>query len=534
MEGENPQEAEIRLRFGGGINKAGSEDAIKDTEAVFGQNFDIEREGLAFRRRKPFDLKATATNGAQIHGFAQYEDADGTLSTLIQAGTAVYEWDGASTFTSRGTVSASARLRGPLSANMVTQGEVLITDLALQENVKTWDGTTFADLSHNLGSGVNFKAKYCVVDNERALFANCNDGTSLPHLLVGSERDNPNNLTVTNRPASSLNEQDPFFLPMPDLRPINGIVAAFSTVAISTTQGTWKLDGASAKDYAMNPLHPGSGADGDEGLIYIGNDIAIARQGAIDTVFATERFGDVATDDLSRWVHPLVIDSGDWKATFNSRTQKAFFNPADESLLWVLHKPVLDRTTRQVLRRETADDVSPWARWKTAHDMGFSTNVMWTMKDPQTGLLQTYMGGPNGEIFQLDGDGSQDGGTSDVASERTSRLFPAPKLENFNIEGYVSYRRRSNETLNLTVQWNGETVEDVEISVALDGTDDQPVYSGGAYYSGSSYYTAKFSDRRVRDNFSVSGQASDFRIKTRVEGSQDFFIEEVVLRFVAI
>ena len=102
----------IILTFGGGVNARRRALDIDIQECREGENFALDPLRNAFNRRPAFDLTATATNGQEIRGYAQLKTKAGTLTTLIQAGTTVYSWDGASTFTSVGTVSSSARLRG--------------------------------------------------------------------------------------------------------------------------------------------------------------------------------------------------------------------------------------------------------------------------------------------------------------------------------------------------------------------------------------------------------------------------------------
>ena len=123
---DNPNLNQVILEFGAGLNTRTSDFKADPIECVEGQNFGLDIENSLMFRRKPFDLVATATNGNAINGFAQLKKVDGTLSTLIQAGSEVYEWDGGSTFTSRGTVRSGVKLRGPRTANFLFDDIALI------------------------------------------------------------------------------------------------------------------------------------------------------------------------------------------------------------------------------------------------------------------------------------------------------------------------------------------------------------------------------------------------------------------------
>lgn len=256
-------EDDIILKFGGGVHSRASEEDIQDREAHAGENFDLDLQNRQLRPRKPIDLVTTAPNASQLHGFISLLKADGTVKFAYQAGTTVYEWDGA-TSTSIGSASADARLRGPRSANWLLSDKALITDLGLTDTIKEWDGTTFQAVTFTneaAGAFGDFKAKYCIVSNERAIFANTIDpGATTPHLIVGSERGDFTIISVAQRPDSGVSVEDPWFLVAQDNKPVNGIVDAFGVTSFSTERGSfWKLTGVNASDFAIAELYPDSG-----------------------------------------------------------------------------------------------------------------------------------------------------------------------------------------------------------------------------------------------------------------------------------
>ena len=138
----------LRMIFGGGLASAINPAEIDVRECIEGQNFRLALDEIDMRPRKSFDLAGTATNAEPINGFAELIKTDGSVTTLVQAGTVVYNWDGASSFTSVGTVESGARLRGTRFSTSLLDDMVIISDLAKKTAVKTWDGSSFADLSH--------------------------------------------------------------------------------------------------------------------------------------------------------------------------------------------------------------------------------------------------------------------------------------------------------------------------------------------------------------------------------------------------
>lgn len=519
----------IVLTFGGGIHTRASQDDINDVECADGRNFSLDAGNKELRNRKPFDLVATATNAAQINGFICLQKSDGTVSMLVQAGTTVYEWDGASTFTSRGTVSSSARLRGRLEHNWQLDDEVLITDLALQEPVMKWDGTTLADVSFLQSDGStawtgDFRARYLIVQNERAIFFNIYDNTTaFPHLVVGAQRGDYTILSVSDRPSSSLNEADPFFMVQPDLRYINGVTEIKGSIVTSSRDGSlFKISGQSAQDFAIEPFFPRSGVSGSEAMTNIGNDALYARQGRIESLMSTDKFGDVETDDVSLKVSDQIEAYSDWTLVYNQRVQRAYCFSSGVGECWTLHKPMV------------GGELSPWMKWTTEHGLDFQPTAVMNCLDPSDGLEYVFMGDDSGNIYRMEGSGSGDGGTTDVVMEWLSKLVTIPQdAQVFNVEGWIRYRSNVAFTLTLTFEYQGENVFDRSINLEIPGASGIGYYGGTYYYGGSVYYTSK-TQKLARKIFSAPGRGNEFQVRASVTGDSDIYINQIGLRFEAV
>jgi hypothetical protein len=365
------------------------------------------------------------------------------------------------------------------------------------------------------------------------MFANVTAGNPTPHLIVGTERGDNTVLSVTDRPSSALNEGDPFHIPIQDLRAINGLAQGFGRLVFSTLGGaTWQMIGTSAKDFTITPLHPNSHVAGDDGLVHIGNDIVIPRPGKIDTLVGTDNFGDVEVDDLTRMIKSEVKGVNSWSVAFDPRLQRVYCLPEGGGEIFVLHKAIYDAAVGKVARLQQKAVDSGWSRWTTDHSFGFRTAALWTMKRPGTNLDFVFMGGPSGEIFMMEGDGDQDGGTTDVAVERTSPLLHAPPGEFFDVEGTVFYRKGTAGTITITLEQSGRTVRDSAITVPMAAPTAANYFGEAKYFGGTNYFGVEFAKRRIRHPINIPGQSDEMQVKVSVSGAADFFIDEVELRVV--
>jgi len=523
-----PENLSFTIKFGGGLHTRASEDEIDGREAADGQNFLLDLENRELRNRPPFDKVGTVPNGAEIRGGGSLLKSDGTVSTLVQAGGQVYDWDG-NNFASVGTVNNAAKLRGHwLSHNFTLDDKLLLTDLNLVETVKEWDGTTFQSVTftdEDTNPFGNFFAKYLSVSNERAVFSHVRDPNVITrHMMVGSKRGDFTQITIANRPADAISDEDPFFLLTPDLKPINGHVEAFGNTILSTERGQiFNLTGASLSDFAFQDFYPGSNASGEESLAYIGNEVIYGRQGRVESVNDTDRFGDAESDDLTRQIADAVEGFTGWRAVYNSRLNRVYLFPEGKSEVRVVQTSML------------RGQISPWMKWTTAHSIAMQPSFVMAMLDPQDGLEYTFMGDASGNFYRLEGTGSSgDGGANNITTEWLTALFSAPlDAQAYRVEGYIKYRKSDAATVTITFEYAGETAFNQSITVNLPAISDRPVYSGGLHYNDDTYYSTAFDGRLIRQPFFAPGQGNEFQVRVQVEGTTDFQINEIGLRFLA-
>lgn len=522
-----------RLRFGGGLATNPSIGDVDFREATDGENFNIQIDQYVLARREGFDYVATAPNGLQINGFVELIDSAGTTTLLVQAGGTVYQWDGASTFTLVGTVSTNSRIRGNRDSTDIVNSRVIITDLNKQTVVKTWNGTTFADLTTNLGT--SFYAKYCVFDFERALYLNVRTTTDTPHLLVGSKRNDIGNLTVTNRPSSGLSNEDPFFLPMPDQKPGNGLVTAFGQTIFSTENGQiWLMSGTTAKDFAIGSLFKDSFAAGDEAVLNTQNDVVYGRPGKVESLMGVINYGNVVADDVSRDIRDIVSGVSSWTGVYNPRTMMAYWWPESGNEVYALHYQVYDPRQRNLQQR----GISPWSKWTTDYGNGdFRQTAAALLRRPADGLDLVYFGDQDGRIFVLEGSSGEDGGSTPVTARWRSGLFRMPYSKQASeIKVILWYAKQFSADVTVRILYHGETLYDDERTITIPALPGGSFYGGGTYYGGGTaggYYGQQYAGRLVYQELKTVGRNGAFQVEIEAESSSGFRIEYADIRCTA-
>jgi hypothetical protein len=507
----------MRVTFIGGMNE---QEYPNLAEAAAGsQNFDLNKSQLQYLPRAPFDHVSTAPTTSPVQGIMQLVKRDDTQTTLVQAGKDVYQWSGVTTWAVTGSVNASSKLR---DIYWSLDDYLVICDIEKLTPVMRWDGTAFGLLGTGLGSSLY--AKYGAVHNNRVWLANVTIGsTAYPHVILASAFENPQLYDSSKRAGDSTFSTglEAFYLVSPDLRPINGLHSFYGTLVFSTMNGALsRLTGVDSQDYAIESLYPKSNAAGTEGMINAGNDLLYMRTGgAIESLRATEQYGDVSVDDLSRFIPTSTAGLTDAISVYDQVRQKVMWFTSSKVL--VLFKDFL------------ASQLSPWSLYKTVHADAFNTSAAKYMRRADK-TYTVYLGGSNGEVFDLNGSGeSGDAGAHQVLSARTLRPITEQelRLRQMILRGRVQYRRRTPCTLTISATWGDElsmSSADIPLRGAAAG-QAQTVYGGAVYYGGDFYYNAGTEGLNLiaTKGFSLVGKGSSVVLSYSVQTSEPFQIDHV-------
>lgn len=523
----------MKVFFGGGLNESQAPDISEAAEGSY--NFELSKDSFALKPRSPFDLKGTATNAADVRGLMQLVKRDDTETTLVQAGDTVYKWDGASTFSSVGSCHSSSKLR---DVYWSLGDYLVIPDLQKATVVQKWDGTTFSTLSTGLGT--NLFAKYGIVHQGRMWLFNVTTSTDTPHLLVASAFETPTSYDTTQRATTgtfSATGLEAFYMLSPDLRPINGVAKTVAgDLIISTQEGSlFKLSGTNATNYAFENFYPGSQSVGVESMASTGNDVLYMRKGGnIESLEATQKYGDVQVDDLSRWIQNTVADLNAAITVYDQKNQKVMFFVSGKVLVFYKDLFLAGALVSDGGERKR---VSPWSVYKTTHANGFDTAAARFMRIPGTLTQSVFFGGTNGQVFDLNGSGvSGDGNSASIQVVRKTRFLDNKDGIDFMAHvtrGNVQYRRLNEVGFNVEADWGDEYNISIA-SMTLKGPppgDTGAFYGGPVYYGGAWYYNQGFAFRNKvsHQNFSLVGRGSGCTMTCSALETVDYQVDSVSL-----
>jgi len=523
----------MKWLFSGGLNENPIPSVFEASEGSY--NFELSKDSYALRPRKPFDLKATAPNLQPVQGILQLVTRANSVTTLVQAGATVYNWDGASTFSSVGTVTTSSQLR---DCYWSLGDYIIVTDIQKATAVKKWDGSSFSTLTTGLAG--TLYARYGIEHRGRIWLFNVKEGsTDTPHLLVASEFEDPTSYDTTKRAAVSssgfVDGNEAFYMVTPDLRPINGVVLFQNQLVISTEAGRlYVLTGSDATDYAWQDFYVGSNAIGTESVVNIGNDVMYMKRGGnIDTLASTQNYGDVAADDVSRFIPNTVSGLTEAIAVYDQQNQKVFFFIGEKILVFFKNVAIdgVPITTAGEKAR-----LSPWSVYKTQIASAFDTAAAKYCRLQGTTDYTVLFGGQAGQIYDLNGAGSGDAGTTAVQVYRTTRLVDEEDGMNFMssiTQGTVQYRRI--RPVDLTVEFDyADEYSLTTATIPLKGVPvgDDAIYFGGSNYFGDSIYFSQgftFTRRISHQSFSVVGKGKGARLGVYAESIYDFQVDNIDL-----
>ncbi len=508
-----------RILFAGGLNENQNPNLL---EANSGFNFELGKSQTKLLPRKPFDLKGTATNAGSINGLLQLVKRDDTETTLVCADNTVYQWNGAATFTSKGSVTSGSKLRD----TYWSLGDYLvITDITKTTVVKKWDGTTFSTLTTGLGT--DLYAKYGIVHQSRVWLFNVTTSSDTPHLLVASAFENPTSYDTSQRAVSGTfaTGNEAFYMLTPDLRPINGVAVFQDVLIISTDKGRlFKLTGTGPSTYKWEDFYSGSAAIGDESMANTGNDVMFMRKGGnIESLIATQNFGDVTTDDMSRWIPQTVKGLDNAIVVYDQSNQKVLF--------FVLNKILV------LFKDLVGGELSPWSVYTTQDPFLCNTNAARYMRIPGEADYTVYFGDEDGRIFDLNGQLSMgDGATYSIQTQRKTRLITKSDWgeEDFIsdiLSGRVTYRRVGECDIDLEFDWADEyNVSSATITLKGPPTSDDPPYFGGDSYFGEDIYFNEgfaFANKISSRGFSPTGKGPGFFLTTSLDTNVRFQVDHI-------
>ena len=397
-------------------------------------------------------------------------------------------------------------------------------------------GSIFSD------KGSVVKAKYVVVYQNRVWLFNLEiDGTAFPHMCLASDFEDYRNYDNSKRAGDSSfsTGNEAFFMYAPDLKPINGKpVEFYDRLIISTADGKlFALTGSDSTDYAWVDFYSGSSAVGDESIVNVGNDLMYFRKGkAIESLVSTDRYGDVATDDLSWWIPTSVALMENPLAVYDQSTQLVYF--FDDAVDGVM---VFDKTFHNS-SRAAEERLSPWSRYTTAMDNNFETKVATQLRKFDEVTYSVYWGCVDGIIYDIngtgetgDGDPGLNGGGVAIDVQRKTRIITELNTNDELMVGRLEYTRNFEVDIDLIFSWLDE-LNNTPLTLTLKepaefadfiywGAPNQYWGQDDLYWG--AVYNVSDAAQRSNQGFSSFGKSSGFILTIQLSIKPEFTISRI-------
>ncbi len=398
--------------------------------------------------------------------------------------------------------------------------------------------------SMTVDKGVDLRAKYAVIHDHRVwLFNITADNVETPHMVLVSEYEQSeiydNDTRGSGQGTGTATGNDAFYLLAPDGRPINGAVGFFDTIIFSTEEGKlFRIDGNDAENYTINEFYPGSSAEGEESLVNIGNDIIYFRRGkVVESLSATQRYGDVATDDISRWIPTSAQNLCEPRMVYDEERQRIYF--FCDTLGGVL---VLDKTFLLSGKADAnGQRLSPWSKYTSTMANEFATKCAVSVRTPgSTTKARTVLwGDDSGNIYDMNGTiGQGDADTDNINLVRKSKVISETDSNNELVIGRVEYKRVSNVDFQMAFNWADEYHREV-VTVPLKasfGLQGANFFGGEIYWSQTTpndeihWNAGRVADDQISSlGFSVPGKGSAFILQIEVSETDNYLVSRIVL-----
>lgn len=268
--------------FTGGENRQLLPEFLKPNQVLLALNCVMTGEGVLETRNGKSLVFTNPLGDGAITSVHRYAKENGSVYIVMQFGTSLYQYayDGSTQFLSPTLLAGS--LNAAKFRSVVWKDKIILTNGV--DNVKTWDGTTFADLG---GSPV--KSKYIKIYGSRLWLCD----VANPNILHFSGLEDPASWDALN--IIKLRDGD------------GDVITGFSPqeggMVIFKTRSTWVLYGTSLTDFRIpeQPLAPAVGCVApdsllDEGLFLGASNVYAFNLSSVSEISDTHR---VVIDALS-------------------------------------------------------------------------------------------------------------------------------------------------------------------------------------------------------------------------------------------
>ena len=471
----------------GGLNSKASVGSFPDKDAVQLDNIHLDTNG-AWVKRKGHERRNLTSISASITGIYDYVKKDGTRAIIVTAGTQVYKYN-------TSTLELDSIATG--LTNGLLWGFETFTDLLIltngTDNVKKYDGTTFADLGGSPPKGKFLK----LFNNYLFLAGNSTD----PSRLYYSNKNNPEVWTSGDHIDINPDDGDQ----------ISGLAALFDQLVIFKRNSIYTLSGDSPSIFKVSQITSDVGCLAQNSIQNITDD----SSGPDSLYFYGERgvyaFRGTGVDYISEKIEDLISSGPDSPTPLNlTRLSKAAScHNRKRNQHWIALTPSGGSNNTIIFVYDYLNNA--WTKFT-----GITGNALAYVADPLLSGIPiesqiVWTGDGTGFVSQAD-TGLNDPPSADISITIKTKAFDL-KRPRFNLSGiatklfryaYIFVEDAHASGVTLTVEWFVDFAATATGSYSLTGVNSRSVHRVPLDGAAGRYIQFKITESSQRD-FSLGG-----------------------------
>ena len=121
---------------------------------------------------------------------------------------------------------------------------------------------------------------------------------------------------------------------------------------------------------------------------------------------------------------------------------------------------------------------------------------------------------------------------SEITVTRSSKIFMSEEAAFYQLQGWITYRRLTETTVNMTFIFGGEQEARTAITITLPDQEGAAYFGGDYFFGGDIYFGKSSTDPLARQQWGpVAGRGSFAHVNLEITGAADWEIHDIIVRW---